>query len=317
MGLATAFGPTFFFRVILPGIVFAVAVQPLSAWLYAALGLEGVYGLSRGSLLAATAITIGLILAAASRSVYYLFEGFSWPALTERLRRRTLRRVQTLATRQAELATKGRGSHGLTRLEHVEAMRIAEKLRDVPVVIGPEGPRYELDRPTVLGNLIASYELYPTSRYGIDGEFYLPHAVNLAPEGVQLDLDQSEAMADGMVLSCFGMLVAAVAHGLVLLGVVVGGVLTRLGLGPLVLGPERAGQSITYAAVASAAALLFYRLSLAAHRTYGRKIRTVTDMVAPKLVEMAKGPLPTSAERHALQQRREYLETLEPPHRSS
>src|SRR5205809_2676042 len=203
MSVAGSFAPTFFFRVILPGVILATGLQPVVFPLYAALHVDSLYGLSAAGLFGVVAVASGLILAAADRPIYYLFEGFSLPLLTEWNRKRLSRRVDVLAERQEELAKKA-GKKTLSAAQQLEAMRLAEQLRDIPVGVGAIGPQYQRGGPTKLANIIAAYELYSKSRYGIDGEFFLPHAFYLAVEGVRADLESSGAIADGMVLSCFG-----------------------------------------------------------------------------------------------------------------
>jgi hypothetical protein len=310
MSIAGAFGPTFFFRVILPGVVLAAELQPILLPLSTRLHIDSVYGLSAAGLFGVVTVAAGLVLAAADRPIYYLFEGFAWRVLTRWNRRRLWQRLDRLAARQIELHEKRVKEGKLLGAEKLEASRIAERLRDFPVVFGKKKGRYKLSGPTLLANVIAAYEQYSKSRYGIDGEFFLPHIFYLAPDGAQADLESSGAIADGMVLSCFSAISAGLAHVTVLFGMAVGAILTMVHWKPMVVSPEGPGVAGFYAGTAALAAVLFYFLSLSGHREYGRRVRAVVDIVAKKLGTLATRPLPDEAARSAVQARREYLETL-------
>jgi hypothetical protein len=63
--------------------------------------------------------------------------------------------------------------------------------------------------PTRLGNLFASYETYPTVKYGIDGVFFWPRLLVVMDKDLRAEVDSAQAMADGALNSAFAFAVAS------------------------------------------------------------------------------------------------------------
>ena len=305
MGFSTAFGAAFFYRVALPGIVVAILVQPLVSEVPAALGLETYFPQGPITVLGAVALVAGLIFAGTSRSIYYFCEGFIWPRSG-----RTLgvwwqkRKIRKLADRQGQLYEMGENR---SPTEEDESRIVADSLRDYPIHIDTRaGERwYFADRPTHLGNIIASYELYPHSRYGVDGEAFWHHFRLLAPEGAAKDLDASEAVADGMILTSFAAALGAALNGTTLVLMFVGSKLPLLPPAPITT-----GQLALLTGIGVSMSLIFLRLGKASHREYGRVVRAMVDLTYVELIKRLKADFPTEEEREAIQKRRERLETL-------
>ena len=305
MGFSKAFGAEFFYRVALPGLLLAVLVQPLVSHLPAALGLGAYFPTEPMTVLATIALVGGLILAGATRSVYYLFEGFTGAKVWRRLGFTwQVRRKNKLSARQLELVDKGKER---SRREEDEVSVVAGRLRDYPVELDPKsgGSVYVADRPTLIGNIIASYELYPRSRYGIDGEAFWHHFRMLAPDGTAKEMDAAEAVADGMILTSFAAAVGACVNGIALALVTLGQWYAWLPSAPVTL-----RQTLLLSIGGVLGFVTFLQLGKASHREYGRVVRAMVDLTYPEVIERLTIGFPTQAQRDALQQRRERLETL-------
>lgn len=65
--------------------------------------------------------------------------------------------------------------------------------------------------PTRLGNILTSYETYPTVKYGLDGVFYWPRLWVAIDKDLREELDSAQAVVDGAVYTCFAFGLTAVA----------------------------------------------------------------------------------------------------------
>lgn len=57
--------------------------------------------------------------------------------------------------------------------------------------------------PTRLGNLLASFETYPTVKYGLDGVFFWPRLWVSIDKDLREELDSAQAVVDGAIYCCF------------------------------------------------------------------------------------------------------------------
>lgn len=275
-----AFASATFRRVVLPGIVMAAGVHPLlSRWTPA---IERLYGIGPTVFIIAEVIVLGLAVSSTLQWIYYVYEGFrlEWlTALAGRLNRRTLASQQ----RRWSEVQGDRDFDELSPTEQAEVIKITEYLRDFPERRCPDGSmEYFVERPTRLGNIIATYETYAESRYGVDGLDFWHHLLNLAPDASRKSFDENYAFAESLVLASFAGALVAIIHLLVLVGFAIGA-LARFGV-ELATGPS-ASAGLILAGVA--VWWLFYQAALPAHRGAGDALRAIIDAVMPKFMEWA------------------------------
>jgi hypothetical protein len=113
--------------------------------------------------------------------------------------------------------------------------------------------------------------------YGVDGVFFWHHLTTLAPEGIREEFKESYTLAESLLLASFAGILVAVCH----LGVVAAMLLgTYYAVAPAPLSPAMA---VVLFLVGLAAAILFYRVALPAHREAGRVFRALVDLAVPQL----------------------------------
>ena len=274
--LEDAFSFGGFRRVILPGVVLAAGAHPL---LKLALPfIHNMYGVDNSALLVIEVIMFGLLLSSGVQWVYYVYEGFRKTALTELSRRRSVRRVAKLNLDLSQLQA-GRSIDKLTEDEQNRAREIYEQLLDFPLRMNGAKPERFAERPTQLGNVIATYELYAKSRYGIDSIQFWNHLLSLAPSEARKDFAEQYGFAESLVLTSFSGIVIAVLHAIVLGAHFISRyVPATQGLGPP-----------TQSAILFAAGLLiwigFYKAAVSAHREVSATMRSLIDLAYPAFVE--------------------------------
>jgi hypothetical protein len=301
-----AFASTGFRRVILPGIVLTAGFHPLLS--NAMPAIVTAYAVSALVLIVAEVLFFGLVVSSGLQWVYYLYEGFRFPLITRLARRGNELRLARYKTKRQALYS-GRTFDQLSVSEQDQVTRLYEYLCDFPLRQHADGSvEHYVERPTRLGNVIATYELYPMSRYGVDGVYYWRHLLNLAPDSSRKEFEDQYAFAENLVLTSFGGAVVALMHVSVLLGWLLGKwaePLVSLPIGPitsawLVL----FGIGVWY---------LFYRAALPAHREAAAAFRSIVDAVMTKFVEWVRAtdaPLQES-DRQRIDQLTEYLKALD------
>lgn len=263
-------------RIAIPGAVAAVAVHPLiTSWLDPL--TRGHFSADTLLVLSLETLVIGLVLNLAARPIIMLYEGFRLPFLTAWLYRFQKARVTRLHRRLFRLTQEEEAGvfHGQ------EANAVADSLRDYPVFVDDAGAcGWHAERPTLLGNIIAAYELYPQTRYGFSGITFWHHLLYLAPEAARKDFATKVALAEGL---CLG----SAAGGLVLS--VCLAVTFCLGLGALFpqgrigVAPLSFRELLLVALFGASALCLLYRLALPAYRDTSSSFRALTDLTVPSL----------------------------------
>lgn len=283
-----AFASRSFRRVVLPGIVLTIGIHPLiSAVLHNTIGL---YGIGEGAVLLAGEVVLwGLVVSSAVNWVYYVYEGFRLPWLTESMRVRNERLVAaTSCALSALMATYDTWSS----LDRDRASKLYETLLDFPLQrTGNNAPIHYVSRGNRLGNIIATYEQYAETRYGIDGVYYWFHCLQWAPPAARADFDDSYDFAESLVITSFSGAVIAIIHMLACLGFAIA---TLTGFAPISL-PVGAFGSFVLFLMGLAINLLFYYLALPAHREAGKIFRALVDASLPALVEFIQ-KAPTSVD---------------------
>jgi hypothetical protein len=141
--------------------------------------------------------------------------------------------------------------------------------------------------PTLLGNILKSYEDYPDSRYGMDAGFYWPRLWLSLEDDKKKTVDTRWSMADGILYSSFGLALSAVVYFLLVavnLGVI-GLSFLRLTQRTLI-GPFATGWDLILAITMLCVAYLAYRLSLPYHRQNGESFMALFDLYRDNLGAM-------------------------------
>lgn len=255
------FNVTLVFRLVLPGLVLAIALTPLMDGLATLLGQK----FAPATALPIAAIVLGWLVVLLDSPIYMAFEGRRfWPS-----RLRALGHRNEKARLARILAQEAKGGDG--------AIEWSLKTLDFP--LSKNGER-EAVYPTRLGNLLAAFERYPTIVYGIDGVFFWYRIWPQLDKDLRAEIDQAQAIADsGLYVSA--CLVASGLIGPVYLVMQ----LPRIGDYPAVTLPLLPSQQILiiFSMAAFAGAYLTYRVSLFSQRTYGEMFRALFDVYRDKL----------------------------------
>jgi hypothetical protein len=272
-----AFASESFRRVILPGIVLAAGLHPLVSNVAPFIG--SLYGLAAPILLVAEVIFFGLVVSSATQWIYYVYEGFRLQPLTILASRANQRRVRRLN----ELMDRLQAAESLSASQEDGRVKTYEALLDFPVRKRYDGTvEHFAERPTHLGNIIATYELYPKIGYGVDGVFYWFHLLNFASETLRRDFADQSAFAESLVLTSFSGALVAFLHALVLIGFAVGLWSHRLAFVVLHTTPR---ASFSLMAFGVAVWALFYAAAIPAYREVGTLFRSAVDVAMPSFVE--------------------------------
>jgi hypothetical protein len=300
-----AFASTGFRRVVLPGIVLTVGVHPVLSTAMPA--IVSAYEISAIVLVVAEILFFGLVVSSGLQWVYYLYEGFRLPLLT-RLAQRVNERRLTQFTAKRKALYRGRTFDQLSSAEQEEVTRVYEYLCDFPLRRHADGAvEHYVERPTRLGNIIATYELYPLSRYGVDGVYYWRHLLNLATDSSRKEFEDQYAFAENLVLTSFSGAIVSLLHIFVLVGFLLGNQIA-----PVVTLPIGPSTSAWLALFGLVVWLLFYRASLPAHREAAAAFRSIVDAVMTKFIEWMrtlKAPLDEGDRQH-IEELTEYLKAL-------
>jgi hypothetical protein len=268
-----AFASELFRRVILPGIILSAGVHPMISGYLSA--LKELYGLGPTSFIVAEVIVLGLVVSSAIQQIYYIYEGFRLGWLTWAAGKLIHRRFSG-QKRRLKSIEKSRNYDDLNQVEQQEVSKIYEYLGHFPLQRQSDGSfDYFVDRPTRLGNVIATYELYPESRYGVDGVDFWNHFLNLASDTTRKAFEDKYSFAEGMVLASFSGALVFVLHLSVLLGFAIR-TLVRTGTVFNLPGVPVVSAWLTLFGVATW--LLFYLCALPAHAEAGAAFRAIVDL---------------------------------------
>jgi hypothetical protein len=276
-------------RVVCPGILATAVVYPFTAMRtdflsaqFSSIWRELVFVLLM-------VVVLGAFVSALSGEIYKIYEGrILWPTkLFERLKSRQQARVDGLhnAAKRAK------------ELGHItEHDEIWYKLRAYP--LDPHGVPYA-SRPTMLGNILSSYEDYPWTRYRMDAVFYWPRLWLQIDKDKKEEIDKGWCIADGFLnLSAIAFCGGATWMAAGLIGAVVRippyaflySVSQRV-IGAVVRIPPHAfPYSVSQRLLVGCALLVLgyamYRLSLPFHRLNGETFKATFDIYRDKIRPM-------------------------------
>jgi hypothetical protein len=195
---ATSFGLPFFYRVVLPGTVLTVLLAPLLTRALHAIGLDQTQA---AATMAGLVLIVGMAFSALDDPIYGMYEGrFLWPDPIYNWRRKRWRGlVDRLSRRTTDLPHDDR--------HWIEAW---DRLRRFPV--DPKTGRRTATRPTQLGNVLASYEDYSESVYGLHAVAYWSRLWLTLSKDQREEIERSWAPSDGWTYSAAAMLFVGVVY---------------------------------------------------------------------------------------------------------
>lgn len=203
------FGLTFLYRVIIPGFVSSLTLLPLIIPIWSYMGTTNIHLLKfihsnfDFDLLVFPFISIlfGITFDFLRTPIYKLFEGIRlWPKF--------LRDCRINALNNKILSKKKRLSS--SSIDPIERRKIVAWLRMFPrksatqeQVIQDDKLAYEAIHPTVLGNIIYSYERYPESRYGIKGILFWHRLWLMLDDNIKKEINISWSKACSSIYLSF------------------------------------------------------------------------------------------------------------------
>lgn len=279
--LSQAFASALFFRILLPGLVIVIGVHPLISNLPNARSLDGIYPGGDGALFLAEVMAFGLIAYAGSTPIYHVAQGLILPWLTGLARRFNTWRFDR--TYEAFVETYGEKRYSeLDPKSAQKAQRLFVYLSDYPIERDADStPRFVVRHATRVGNITATYERYPDTRYLINAERYWEHFLFLVPGEIRKELDSVQAIAVGTLLSAAaGWVFLALFTVLGLARIAHEYLHVTLGRAPI---PDAA--IIALAIYGLGVAILFNYLARVVHREYSRLFRACFDVYVARFAK--------------------------------
>lgn len=293
--LEQAFASRTIRRIVLPGIIFTAGVHPVISGLLAQFG--EVYGLKEAGLVLVIEIFFwGLVISSAINPIYYVYEGFRLPWVTAAARSANRKLVAKTAAELKRLWTPDTYQHLSTRDRERVAL-LYQTLKDFPLQRPTQGEEaaHFVERPTRLGNIIATYELYPRSRYNVDGVFYWHHLLSFAPAMVVAEFDDTYGFAESLLLTSFAGALVALSNAAIVLGFIVAAIFPALAIAHVSINELHALALVVFGLLVFG---LFYYLALPAHRAAGKIFCTAVDLAIPQFEEWVEkmSPYPLEQE---------------------
>ena len=251
-----------FMRMILPGLLATAVLYPLIGWILGHLPSGPDYAWQRIAGYAVLVFLLGALISTTSSEIYRIYEGrILWPSRVK---------VWACGRQQARVSRLLKNADSATDAQYDE---LWYQLRIYPT--NDEG-QPEATHPTQIGNILAGYEQYPYTRYGMDSVFYWPRIWLQIEKDKKEEIDNQWSVADGfLTLSAISVvggvlwILQALAAGLRISssGLPFGapGKSVMGGLGWLVLG------------------FLWYKLSLPFHRENGEVFKSIFDVYRDKV----------------------------------
>jgi hypothetical protein len=269
--LPLEFGIKLVFRLVFAGVILAAALVPAVHGSLHAIGVA----IRFEYLFPIEVIVWGWAILISDMRIYMLFEGRRyWPSVARRFfMRRQQRRLDGL---KAQIDA-GPGSD---RRKYLEA---GVDYGLYPVDNG--GDAY-VAHPTMLGNIIESFETYPKVKYGLDSVFYWYRLWVVLDKDIREEIDNSQSLVDSTVYVTFALYASAI----ILL--VYGAATTSAALLERWLGWPHA-LHLPYipsapvlcglAFLCALAGFLVYHSSLTAHAQFGELFKSVFDQFRSRL----------------------------------
>ena len=279
----TSFGSSFFIKTFLPGFVASIlgsyAVMPIIACsFWASLTVA-----SKLILWTISAMVIGMMITSLDLYIYQFFEGIRfWPKPIRRWKyKRILRHFKKIDNKLKDVGDRIgeiRKKKEQTNEDKEELQELYYKSSELWAEVRkfPYNPdkgfysrRYP-DEATIFGNVLAEYEGYSEKQYGIHMMVFWPHLWFILPEELKEDLDLRGAKVDFLVYFAF----------IFLIYIFIGGLGFFVQQKPLV--------AIISILVSLFLWFFFYRISIQAHKSYGRYIKAIFDIYRVDLAKKLK-----------------------------
>ena len=304
----TSLGSSFFIKTFLPGfvasILYSYAAMPIIAgsfWLSLTLA-------SKLILWTISAMVIGMMITSLDLYIYQFFEGIRfWPKPIRRWKyKRILRHFKKIDNKLKDVGDRIgeiRKKKEQTNEDKEELQELYYKSSELWAEVRkfPYNPdkgfysrRYP-DEATIFGNVLAEYEGYSEKQYGIHMMVFWPHLWFILPEELKEDLDLRGAKVDFLVYFAF----------IFLIYIFIGGLGFFVQQKPLV--------AIISILVSLFLWFFFYRISIQAHKSYGRYIKAIFDIYRVDLAKKLKAGIvitnliPNDAERKSWRKYQKYL----------
>ena len=312
--IPTSFSSSFVIKTFLPGFIASIlgsyAVMPIIASsFWASLTVE-----SKLILWTISAMVIGMVITSLDLYIYQFFEGIRfWPKTIRRWKyKRILRHFKKIDNKLKDVGARIReirqkkeqteeDKKELIELNYKSSKLWAE-VRKFPY--NPDKGFYSRrypDEATIFGNVLAEYEGYSEKQYGMHMMVFWSHLWLILPKELKQDLDFRGAKVDFLVYFAF----------IFLSYIFIGGLGFFVQQKPLV--------AIISILVSLFLWFFFYRISIQAHKSYGRYIKAIFDIYRVDLAEKLKAGIvvanliPNDAERKSWRKYRKYLLDYEKP----
>jgi len=273
--LANAFGSAVFFRMLLPGLILTIGIHPFIASWRGLPSLRGVYPGGQSGVFFAEVVGFGLVAYAATTPVYQCAQGLILSWMTRPARWLNERKFDAVYS-EFEGLYDGKEYRQVPAAAADRMQRLYVYLSDYPIEHDEDGiPRFAVRHATTVGNISATYERYPDSRYGVNGEAYWEHLLLFMSDEAVKELDSNQAVAMGTLLACTAGWLTLVIATVSAVAMLFGDAFPSLTVGALPV------DNVTLAALAvygGLSACLFNYLACVAHRQYGRLYRACVDV---------------------------------------
>jgi hypothetical protein len=262
-------------RMLLPGVLATTAIYPFLALPTSIFRVQDLKELEQNGVallaLAALVFVAGALIAALNGEIYKLYEGRSyWPG-------RLL--VWGIGRQQARVDKLKAAADAESPLDSQMASKKRES-RDILRTYPTKNGEYYASHPTRLGNILAGYEEYPFSRYGMSSVFYFTRIWMEMEKEKKEEIDSAWSIADGFL----NLSATANAAGVLWIVAAALGALDLIDRVPL-------GDS-ALAALGGVGWLVLgyvvYRVSLPFHRQNGERFKSIFDLYRKKVWKITK-----------------------------
>lgn len=304
----TSLGSSFFIKTFLPSfvasILYSYAAMPIIAssfWLSLTLASKLIIWIISG-------IVFGMVITSLDLYIYQFFEGMRfWPEPIRRWKYKSIQKHFEKIDEKLEEVEDGirkirkkkdqneKDKEDLLELNYKSSKLWAE-VRKFPY--NPDKGFYSSrypDEATIFGNVLAEYEGYSEKQYGMHMMVFWQHLWFILPKELREDLDLRGAKVDFLVYLSF----------IFLIYIFIGGLGFFVQQKPLV--------AIISILVSLFLWFFFYKISIQAHKSYGRYIKAIFDIYRVDLAEKLKAGIvitnliPNDAERKSWRKYRKYL----------
>src|ERR1039458_2961846 len=149
-----------FMRMVLPGLLVTAVLYPFVAWILSFLPSDPEHLWEPIAAYAVLVFLLGALISTGNSEIYKIYEGrVLWPG---RLLEWACHKQQARVVRLLKAAKAAPTETRYNELWY--------RLRDYPINLKTGNPL--ATHPTMIGNILAGYEQYPDTRYGMDSVFF-------------------------------------------------------------------------------------------------------------------------------------------------